>query len=196
LETNPESSAPREDPSLWLQRYGDRLYAYARARLGDEPAAEDAVQEALLAAWKARDSFRGDSSVATWLTAILRRCVIDLLRKRGARSSEELQPDPTRSMFTRGGHWPRKPAPWPDDPQACLDSQEFWACLRLCLSRLPRGLMETFLLREIDQLEADEVCKLLGISPSNLWTRLHRARMLLRGCLGEHGFDATGELRT
>jgi DNA-directed RNA polymerase specialized sigma24 family protein len=61
VQVGPETSAPGEDPSLWLQRYGDRLYAYARARLGDSAAAEDAVQDALLAAWKARESFRGEA---------------------------------------------------------------------------------------------------------------------------------------
>jgi RNA polymerase sigma-70 factor, ECF subfamily len=133
--------------------------------------------------------------VATWLISILRRCVIDLLRKRQSRSSEDLQSDPTEGMFTAGGHWANKPRPWPDDPEADLRSQEFWKHLRLCLSRLPRGLMQTFLLREVDQVEAAEVCKLLEISASNLWTRLHRARLSLRSCLEQHGFGAEGDPR-
>ena len=66
---------------------------------------------------------------------------------------------------------------------------EFWAVFRQCLSGLPTPAGHAYLLREMDQLSSAKVCKVLGISENNLWTRLHRARMLLRRCLEDNWFS-------
>ena len=75
------------------------------------------------------------------------------------------------------------PEAWAGEPSRDLETREFWDVFGRCLSRLPKGLADAFFLREVDGLGADEVQELLGISPANLWARLHRARTLLRGCL-------------
>ena len=69
------------DPQYWLQEYGNDLYRYAFLRLRNEQHAEDVVQDALLSAYKARDSFEGKSSIKTWLITIVRNKSIDLMRK-------------------------------------------------------------------------------------------------------------------
>ncbi|MBL1293913.1 MAG: hypothetical protein COB61_008575, partial [Thiotrichales bacterium] len=74
-------TCPNMDPSSWLDDYGDELYRYALARLRDKSAAEDVVQETLLAALKAQENFRGDSAVKTWLIGIMKFKIIDFYRK-------------------------------------------------------------------------------------------------------------------
>lgn len=78
------------EPRLWVERHADFLYSYAFARLNDDEQCRDLVQETFLAALQKTDSFRGDSSERTWLTAILRYKVIDVYRKRsGALNAKE-----------------------------------------------------------------------------------------------------------
>ena len=79
-----EAAVVRDDASAWLERHGDALYRYARARLGARDLAEDLVQETLLAAPRARQQFAGRSSVRTWLFSILRHKIVDLYRRSGA----------------------------------------------------------------------------------------------------------------
>ena len=64
-----------------------------------------------------------------------------------------------------------------------METGEFWDAFESCLGKLPPSLADAFLLRELDGLDADEVHNRLGITPANLWARLHRARSLLRRCL-------------
>ena len=70
-----------------------------------------------------------------------------------------------------------------------LETREFWDVFSRCLSELPASLADAFFSRELDGLSAEEVQRIMGITPANLWTRLHRARSLLRRCLEEHWFD-------
>ena len=70
------------EPRLWVQRYGDLFYQYALRRLNDRQAAEDVVQETFLAAIKASVNYRGDSLESTWLSSIMRKKTIDVIRKR------------------------------------------------------------------------------------------------------------------
>jgi RNA polymerase sigma-70 factor (ECF subfamily) len=74
---------------------------------------------------------------------------------------------------------------WPQMPDELLERKEFWQALSVCLGRLPEPVAQAFLMREVEGIEADEVCRLLEISPANLWTRLHRARAMLRDCLDQ-----------
>ncbi|MCA1685853.1 MAG: hypothetical protein LC745_07660 [Planctomycetia bacterium] len=85
--------------------------------------------------------------------------------------------------FDRRGHWQIGPSSWGGDPARELENREFWDAFHRCLARLPPGLADAFFLREVDGLGPDEVQQILGITPANLWARLHRARSLLRQCL-------------
>jgi RNA polymerase sigma-70 factor (ECF subfamily) len=69
-----------------------------------------------------------------------------------------------------------------------MESREFWEIFGRCLSELPQSLGDAFFLRELDGLRAGEVQQRLGITPANLWKRLHRARSMLRQCLESRWF--------
>ncbi len=184
-----EPSANALEPELWLEAHGDALFRYAYFRLRDAPLAEDLVQETLLAALQARDRFAGRSSVRTWLTAILKNKLVDHLRKHGREQSLDALTGPDgapdqvmEALFVADGHWHSPPAAWAN-PQASLEQREFWRIFVDCLEALPRRQAEAFALCELDGLAGGEAGKVLGVSPSNLWVLLHRARLRLRRCL-------------
>jgi RNA polymerase sigma-70 factor (ECF subfamily) len=180
------SEPAASDPEEWVDRYGDGLYRFALLRLGSSDEAADVVQETFLDALRVRDSFAGRSSEWTWLVGILRHKIGDHQRRvrRGPASTlGESTQETSESPFDRRGRWRIGPTNWGSDPSQALESREFWEVFGKCLSELPRGLGDAFLLRELDGLEADEVQNRLGITPANLWKRLHRARSLLRQCL-------------
>ena len=184
------------DPEEWVDRYGDGLYRYALSRLRSPDLAADVVQETFLEALRARASFAGRSSEWTWLVGILRHKVVDQLRRaRRATTTGDRVPDEDRaaSPFDRRGHWRASPAEWSGDPRREIESREFWEVFGGCLSKLPHGLADAFFLRELDGLESEEVQLLLGITPANLWKRLHRARLLLRQCLESGWFGRRKE---
>lgn len=193
-----EPVAPSSDASGWLARHGDALYRYARLRLRSSHAAEDVVQETLLAALGTSsrpEAFAGRSSELTWLIGILRHKVVDSLRRASRESPppEDAALPAWEAFFQKQGKWHRKPSIWrgrgANDPHAHLERAEFRTILVHCLERMPRRLAKVFMLREADEVSSDEICEVFDISAANLWTLLHRARTRLRDCLGVNGFN-------
>ena len=187
----PNPSERESDPRLWVEAHGDSLFAYALARVRNRDAAEDLVQETFLAALRGRSEFEGRSSQRTWLISILRHKIVDHVRHQARERASSVGAADERDgadFFDENAHWRDMPAKWPADPRQTLEQAEFWAGFEQCLTRLPAGLADTFCLRELEGLDNAELCKLLEISSSNLWTRLHRARMLLRQCLEQNWF--------
>lgn len=181
-----DSQTSASDPSGWVDQHGDALFRYALLRVRSTELAEDLVQEALVAALAARHQFEGRSAERTWLVGILRNKIVDHVR-RAAREQPADQDRATEAsvadFFDRTGHWKSKPAQWPSDPGHVAEDQEFWRVFDECMGKLPGTLAHAFTLRELEELPTDRICKLLSVTPSNLWARLHRARMLLRRCL-------------
>jgi RNA polymerase sigma-70 factor, ECF subfamily len=91
-------------------------------------------------------------------------------------------------LYDSRGHWNVKPREWLGDPAKVLEGREFWEALQHCLSHLPARLREVFSTRLLDEVPAAEVCQVLGISATNLWTLVHRARVRLCRCLDQTGF--------
>jgi RNA polymerase sigma-70 factor (ECF subfamily) len=176
------------DPAVWPIQHGDMLFRYALAWLRSRELAEDLVQETFLAALRARERFQGQSSEQTWLVGILRRKIVDHIRKaersRSASEVECLHSD----FFGKRGHWKSTVAKWPSDPHQVLENREFWDVFGRCLSKLPASLADAFCLREMEDIDTSEICNILGISATNLSVRLHRARLLLRRCLDLNWF--------
>ncbi|HQR39201.1 MAG TPA: sigma-70 family RNA polymerase sigma factor [Blastocatellia bacterium] len=180
------------DPTQWLDQHGDYLYGYAMVRLRNPENAEDAVQETLLAALKSHETFSGRSSERTWLVGILKHKLIDQYRKTYRESpvpDAELEAFSGDEYFRDEGewvdHWKPECAPieWQVTPETELAQGEFWEVFDECLSPLPDRCSQAFTLREIDGLTTDEICEALGVSTSNLWVLLHRARLRLRRCI-------------
>ena len=158
--------------------------------------AKDLVQETFLAAIRGGAAFAGRSSERSWLFGILRNKLVDHYRRQSREIAitdlESPLPEEQGAFGTSGpgkDGWVMKLAPkaW-DTPETSLVTKEFQEVLKTCLSRLPDKVAQVFLLREIDGVSSEQICKDLAVSPNNLWVMLHRARMGLRRCLEVHWF--------
>ena len=195
----PSDRSEISDPSEWVEKHGDALFGYAHKYISDRLAAEDLVQETLLAALKGRVAFTGASSERTWLIGILRNKVVDHYRK-SSRETALTQPELISdsddadyvSTGTDTGTWQpqRRPKAWSVDPNDPVEQQQFWNQLRLCLDGLDDRLARVYTLREINQVDHEEVCNVLEVTPTNLRVMLHRARKLLRRCLETNWIEA------
>jgi RNA polymerase sigma-70 factor (ECF subfamily) len=168
---------------------GQRAYLlrYATLQLRNAEAAEDAVQETLLAALAGEAGFSGRSSLRTWLTGILKHKIVDAIRRTSREQPLGAEDAETGlagldALFVEDGHWRDPPATW-DDPDRALEQKQFFAALEMCLERLPARTARAFLMREHLGLETEEICKELAITSTNCWVMLYRARMTLRQCL-------------
>lgn len=170
------------------------LLRFARLQLRDEAAAEDAVQECLLAALVGEQQFAGRSALRTWLTAILRNKIIDQIRRRAREPSLQAFDDDGEernfdALFRADGHWAEPLADW-GDPQRTLENKRFHDVFEACVEILPAKTARVFMMREFLGLETEEICKELAISATNCWVALYRARMRLRECLQIKWFGA------
>lgn len=167
------------------------LLRYALAQLRDQAAAEDAVQEALLAALEGRQKFAGQSSLRTWLTSILRFKLIDIVRKQHREVATDLAEDLDDSdldgVFAASGHWQEKVAAW-GVPEQSLLANQFWQVYERCAKSMPKRMAMAFAMREVLDMEIAEICQNLEITATNCSVLLYRARMNLRECLGLHWF--------
>lgn len=181
------------EPAQWLERYGDYLFNYAMVRVNDGNRAEDLVQETFLSGLKSADTFQGKSTERTWLTSILKRKIIDVYRKKSSSKEQSFDASDTRvsdADFYRSdgpfeGHWLEGMGPHSNSllPEGPLEEDEFMKFIRLCVEQLPSKLASVFILKILDEEESGQICKDLGITSSNLWVMLHRARLKMRYCL-------------
>jgi len=170
-----------------VRTHGPRLLATARRIMRNEDQARDVLQDTFLQALKARDAFRGDSTVQTWLHRILVNACLMRLRSRRRHpeeSIEEFLPE-----FLEDGHHVRHPHEWRAEPEVLLERRENRELVRRALDRLPEAYRTVILLRDIEELTTEEAAAALRISECACKVRLHRARQALRGLLAPH-FEA------
>ena len=183
------SSAAIDFPTLAAHR--TYLLKIARLELRDEHLAEDAVSDVLTQAYERRASFAGRASLRTWLTAILKNHIVDLLRKQWREeplpeTGEDGEQDLDR-LFDATGHYARQPLD-AGNPAELAQQDAFLVAVQRCIEKLPKRIGQLFVLREVFGSDTDELCKDLQITPSNVWVQLYRARMMLRTCLENVGF--------
>ena len=173
------------DPAGWLDQHGDYLFSFAVARLRNEDAAEEVVQQTLFSAYKAIEQYSGQGAFRAWLTGILKRKIIDYYRTQSRNRTTPLEdgPDISEHLFDEKGKWKRDPRIFGNDPGAGIESEEFWSVFQGCLDKLPEKQGSVFFLREVDKESAERICDVLQITSANLWVLLHRARLGLARCL-------------
>jgi RNA polymerase sigma-70 factor (ECF subfamily) len=180
---------------LQLQALRPALLRFALLQLRNEALAEDVVQEALIAVLEKPERFGGQSSLRTYVTGILKYKIIDALRSSTRERPLEIRDDQSEAdvidaLFAANGHTIDMPRQW-GDPAATLEQQDFFRVLDICLEKLPEKTARIFMMREWLELDTDEICKELGISTSNAWVMLYRARLRLRECLDLNWFGTT-----
>ena len=191
--SSPLSSSPQTpDFRGQIESLRPYLLRYASLQLRHPEAAEDAVQEALLAALAAGETaFGGRSNLRTWLTGILKHKIVDAIRRQSReRPAQEFDRDAETefdALFDERGHWQETPEAW-EQPEGALQQKQFLAALEACLRDLPERTARVFMMREHLGLDTSEICKELGITATHCWVMLHRARMALRLCLEMNWF--------
>jgi RNA polymerase sigma-70 factor (ECF subfamily) len=170
----------------WIIKYSDDFFNYIQSRVIDKSAARDILQETFIAAWKNSSSFKKNANEKTWLFSILKNKLVDHYRKL-AKLKTDL-PD-NNYFFDDAEHWTENAAPnkWSDGPGS-LNNKEFYVVLEHCKSKLTEVQQLAFIMKYIDEYEADFICKVLQISTSNYWVIIHRCKLQLRSCLEKNWF--------
>jgi RNA polymerase sigma-70 factor (ECF subfamily) len=159
-----------------MQTHNRKLYRIARSIVRNDSEAEDVVQEAYVRAFTHLESFRGDSSLATWLARIVMNEAVGRLRKQrptvdlgtfeSRRAEAEIIPFPLTANS--------------DDPERTMAQREILRLVEQATDNLPEVYRIVFITRVIEGMSVEETAELLGVRPETVKTRLHRARRLVR----------------
>jgi RNA polymerase sigma-70 factor (ECF subfamily) len=164
-------------------RHRGRVYRLARRLTGDDGDAQDSLQETFLQVYRKLKSFRSESRFSTWLFRVATNAALMQRRSRARRPAESLESYLPR--FDAGG----RHAATPEELAAAgrvddvLDRKLLAEKARAGIERLPDLYREAFVLRDLEELETAEVAEVLGIEPTTVRQRVHRARLMLRGYL-------------
>ena len=184
-------NTPGGELTEWVRRYTKELFVWAYQKTADRQLAEDLVQETFLAAAEGRAGFRGDSQPKTWLLGILKNKIAEYYRKMLRQQiAAPLPADDLSAFFDRSGHWEKmaRPMVWQDETAQLTDIPAFNQILDRCIDHLP-GLMNACIrLRFLDEKKSEEICQDLGITATNYWQLIHRAKLQLRQCLEQNWF--------
>lgn len=148
--------------------------------------AEEVVQEVFKTFIETAPRFEGRSRIRTWLFGILYRKLSENRRKAARNEHEDLEAV-FESRFSADGHWTQPPR----RPDQDLEAHELRQQLRRCLGHAPAAQRMAFVLREAEGLSTAEICKILGVSRTNLGVMLHRVRNRLRECLESKGAESS-----
>lgn len=176
-----------------VNQHHGALIRMAMGYVADREVAEEVVQDTWMAVINSLDQFEGRSSLRTWICGIL----IHKAKDRGVREKRhttfsafascdddhEEAVDPSRFQQSGewAGHWAFPPQPWDDQtPEKLLANQQAVNAMQRAIEVLPATLKEVLLLRDVEGVDAKEVCELLKITETNLYVRLHRARERVR----------------
>lgn len=167
---------------LLMRRHNQRLYRLARSMLRNAADAEDALQEAYLSAFKAMAGFRGDSSMATWLSRlVVNECLARMRRQ--ARRDNILRIVSTDEEVEEES--PALPHSDIEGPDGALARAELRVLLESRLDELPEAFRTVFVLRCVEELSVEETAECLDIPEATVRTRHFRARSMLRESIAQ-----------
>ena len=172
------------EPEKWVENYADMLYRYTLVRVKDLDVADELVQATLFAALKLQHTLAGKSNEKTWLFGILKHKTMNHFRS----TKKKINLDITnayvdRIQFDTAGHMTSSPNNWNVDPEKPTENKEFAQVLAKFMNGLSEKFHRLFVLKEIEGLSSEEICKEFGIKPTNLWVMLHRPRNQLKLCM-------------
>jgi len=154
-----------------------RLLAVARRMLRDDEAARDAVQDAMLSAYRGIQGFDGQSRLSTWMHRIVVNAALMKIRSRQRRPEQSLEPLLPR--FAEDGHHAEPVTCWAESVEQRLEREEITAVMRAAIDDLPESYRVVILLRDIEGLSTLEAARAVGTTENALKLRLHRARQAL-----------------
>ncbi|HKO71588.1 MAG TPA: RNA polymerase sigma factor [Bradyrhizobium sp.] len=159
-----------------MQANNRRLYRLARGILRNDSEAEDVVQETYVRALTHLEEFRGDSSLATWLSRIAMNEALGRLRRQ--RPGVELSSLPPGTLEAQIIQFPHSATS--EDPEKTMAQREIQRVVEHAIDELPDNFRIVFITRVIEGMNVEETAEILGLKPETVKTRLHRARSMLR----------------
>ena len=157
----------------------DYLVRFAQRKLHDPSLAEDAVQDVFEAVLSGRATFAGRAALRSWLTAILKNKIVDVIRQRARFDSLEMEGDSDDGgEAVEARYFPGEQA----GPQELTEQRERLNLALKGIEQLAPGLRDVMQCRVLQDESSGAVCRRLGISEASLFVRLHRARKQLMGC--------------
>lgn len=184
MENVMNSANPTLTIKSWVELYSDSMYSWALFKTSSKETAEDLVQETFLASVQFFNKFKGDSSPKTWLFSILNNKINDHYRNsyRKPTVGNNLS---LETLFDSYDQWKsdQKPKQWTDDTEHLLDNIEFQKILQNCMSKLPDSWHSAIQLKFMEEKNGEDICQELGITNTNFWQILHRAKLQLRKCI-------------
>jgi RNA polymerase sigma-70 factor (ECF subfamily) len=180
--------------AVLVDRFCGPMSRLAHAILGDSTHVPDALQETWIAVHAALPSFEWRASLKTWLLRILSnrtrtlasRLGREVLLQRGVDELDGDEPDVDPARFSRFGRWREPPQPWPqprDDQEAALARKQLRALVVSELEALPPRQRAVVILRDVEEISAEEACAILELSEANQRVLLHRGRSRLRAAV-------------
>lgn len=166
-----------------MQTHNRRLYRVARSIVRDGAEAEDVLQEAYLHAFHSLAGFRGDASLATWLTRIVLNEALQRVRR---------HTDLPASQIERPNQSASHVIPFPingipvADPERAMAQRQLCQLVERAIDELPQDFRTVLVARVVEGMSVDETAALLGIRPETVRSRLHRARRALKVTLADH----------
>ena len=166
---------------ILVRTFTGRLLSVATRLLKSEEDARDAVQDALLSAWRSLDRFEGGAKLSTWLHRIVVNASLMKLRTRRRKPEESLEN--YLPSFHEDGHHAEPAVLWQDSAVEAMARAEVRLFVRQSIARLPDSYRIVLMLRDIEGYDTEETARLLGTTPNAVKVRLHRARQSLRAVL-------------
>lgn len=167
-----------------VRRYQDKVYGLALRLAGNPPDAEEVLQDAFLQAWQHLADFRGDAKFSTWLFRIATNAALMLRRSRRRRATDSLEE--CLPLFREDGRLARFDVDYGRAGRVdqLLERDELARLVKEAIERLPEDFRVVVELRDLEELSTEDTAAILGLAPALVSTRLHRARLMLRGFLG------------
>lgn len=185
-------SSPKHmiDPNKWIDAYSDYLFNYTISRVSDREIAQDIVQDTFFAGLKSMKNFKGEASERTWLISILKRKIIDHYRKINSKKGKAEVRMSYNSDFDSEGDWLEEQVEdsFEINAEDTLINEELGSAILNCLEKLPDKQALVFKMKTIQGYDTEVICNELGITASNLWVIIHRARTAMADCLKTNWF--------
>ncbi len=177
------------DLTQWVNDYTPDLYSWALHKTSDEEQAKDLVQDTFMAAAEKLPTFKGESSPKTYLFSILNHKIIDYYRKKSTKPVN-VETQVFSRFFDEDGEWrtEKKPRDWHEEETNILDDENFQTVFQECINHLPDQWNVCVTSKYLTEKNSGEICQELGITPTNYWQMMHRAKLQLRECIEKNWF--------
>lgn len=186
-----KNTSSKTELTDWVRLYTKELYVWAYRKTSDRELSEDLVQETFLAAAEGMTSFKNESQPKTWLYGILKNKIAEHYRKSLRLNITTTLPfDEISTFFSAGGGWQMSAMPqaWQGETDNLTDLPAFNKVFDGCIEHLPSVMNACIRLRFLDEKKGEQICQELGLTTTNYWQLIHRAKLQLRDCLEKYWF--------